>query len=47
MKDNVLQYIAPGVRISVRGEDFLVNKKDPNHDETAILYCQGLSELVK
>lgn len=47
MKENVLQFIAPGVRINVRGEDFLVNKKDPNHDNTAIILCQGISELVK
>jgi hypothetical protein len=47
MKENVLQYIAPGVRISLRGEDFLVNKREQNHDHTAILFCQGISELVK
>lgn len=39
--------IAPGVRISVRGEDFLVNKREPNHDGSFIISCQGLSELVK
>lgn len=47
MKENVLQYIAPGVRISLRGEDFLVNKREHNHDDSSILFCQGLSELVK
>ena len=47
MKENVLQYIAPGVRISLRGEDFLVNKREQNHDDSSILFCQGLSELVK
>ena len=47
MKENVLQYIAPGVRISLRGEYFLVNKREQNHDDSSILFCQGLSELVK
>jgi superfamily II DNA/RNA helicase len=47
MKDNILQHIAPGVRISVRGEDFLVNKREQNYDHSSILFCQGLSELVK
>ena len=47
MKENVIQYIAPGLRISLRGEDFLVNKREQNHDDSSILFCQGLSELVK
>lgn len=42
-----LHNIAPGIRISVRGEDFLVNKREQNHDNTSLIYCQGISELVK
>lgn len=47
MKENILQHIAPGIRISVREEEFLVNKREQNHDGSAVLFCQGLSELVK
>jgi len=47
MEGNAYNQIAPGVRILVRGEDFLVNKKEQNHDYTCIISCQGLSELVK
>lgn len=47
MISSQLHHIAPGVRISVRGEDFLVNKRTPNHDATVILHCQGISELVR
>ncbi|HNW90507.1 MAG TPA: DEAD/DEAH box helicase [Bacteroidales bacterium] len=45
--NDILHQLAPGVRISVRGEDFLVNRKEPNHDHSFIISCQGLSELVK
>jgi len=39
--------IAPGIRITIRGEDFLVTKVIENYDETKLLEVQGISELVK
>ena len=38
MKENVLQYIAPGVRIYLRGEDFLVSKREQNHDDYSSIF---------
>ena len=47
MKENNLKHITAGIRISLRGEDFLVNKREQNYDDSFIIYCQGISELVK
>lgn len=40
--------IAPGVRLSLRGEDFLVTKVKVNEtDKTNIIFTEGISDLVK
>lgn len=38
---------APGIRISVRGEDFLIHEVVPNYDGSSIISAQGVSELVR
>jgi SNF2 family DNA or RNA helicase len=37
----------PGQRITARSEDFLINEVKTNHDDSFLLYVEGLSELVK
>ncbi len=39
--------IAPGTRITVRGEDFLVTEVKDNFDNNRIIEAEGLSELVR
>ena len=39
--------ITPGTRIKLRHEEFLVRKVVPNYDNTQLLHCEGISELVK
>jgi hypothetical protein len=39
--------IAPGVRISLRGEDFLVTKIEEDLRKSKILYADGISEVVR
>jgi len=39
--------IAPGIRISNRGEDFIVLNVTDNFDGTSILDVEGISELVR
>lgn len=38
---------APGIRISLRGEDFLVTDIEDNHNRSKILKVEGISELVR
>lgn len=38
---------APGIRITTRGEDFLISKTIENYDGSHILEAEGISELVK
>jgi len=45
--DKSLQALAAGIRIEVRGEDFLVQKIEENFDQSHIIHVEGISELVK
>lgn len=46
-KSNILSF-APGQRISLRGEDFLISDLQPNEqDGSYLLSVQGISELVR
>lgn len=38
---------APGLRIAVRGEDFIITKVESLDNEYQILHSDGISELVK
>jgi len=42
-----LTNFAPGVRISTRGEDFLITGLIENFDGSIVLDLEGVSELVK
>ena len=37
----------PGIRISNRGEDFIIHKVTENYDESYLIEVEGISELVK
>ncbi len=39
--------IAPGIRISLRGEDFLITEITDNHGKSKIIRVEGISELVQ
>lgn len=39
--------IAPGARVLIRDEEWLVRKVDPSSDEANLLVCDGVSELVR
>ena len=39
--------IAPGARIVVRDEEWLVRRVDPSSDGGRLLTCDGVSELVR
>lgn len=47
MTEEIIHHIAAGIRVSVRGEDFLINQVIPNAGKSPIIKCQGISELVK
>ena len=40
-------HLAPGLRISVRGEDFLITNIVDNYNKSKLLYVEGMSEVVK
>jgi hypothetical protein len=39
--------IAPGARIVVRDEEWLVRRVDPSSDGGRLLTCDGVSDLVR
>ena len=47
MVDNSLQNLSPGLRISVRGEDFLIYKVEDNFGSSKLISAEGISEVVK
>ena len=44
---NKLQNLSPGLRISVRGEDFLIFKVEDNFGNSKLISAEGISEVVK
>ncbi|WP_044211519.1 helicase-related protein [Flammeovirga sp. OC4] len=38
---------SPGIRITTRGEDFLITKVQDNFKQGTLLFCEGVSDLVK
>ncbi|MFT5913255.1 MAG: SNF2 family DNA or RNA helicase [Paraglaciecola sp.] len=46
MEKSIVNNIAPGVRITVRGEDFLVKEVKPKQ-KGKVIVAEGISELVK
>lgn len=45
--ENSVNFFSPGLRISVRGEDFLIRDVVDNFNRSKILTTEGISEVVK
>lgn len=39
--------LAPGARVEIRNEEWLVRRIDPSSDSGMLLLCDGVSELVR
>lgn len=44
---NLSQYLSPGLRISMRGEDFLITNVEDNHGKSKLVEAEGISEVVR
>ena len=42
-----MNHLAPGMRIVIRDEEWLIRRVDPSADNEKLLRCDGLSELVR
>lgn len=42
-----MNHLAPGMRIVIRDEEWLIRRVDPSADNGQLLRCDGLSELVR
>ncbi len=40
-------HLAPGMRVVIRDEEWLVRRVDPSADGGHLLSCDGISELVR
>ena len=43
----MLNQLAPGARVEIRNEEWLVRRIDPSSDDGMLLLCDGVSELVR
>ncbi len=43
----MLSQIAPGMRVLIRDEEWLVRRTDPSADDGQLLTCDGISDLVR
>lgn len=46
-EQNLTQYLSPGLRISIRGEDFLITNVEDNHGKSKLVEAEGISEVVR
>lgn len=43
----MISHCAPGARVLIRDEEWIVRRVDPSSDGGELLYCDGVSELVR